>query len=107
MALPPLEIPSITFTSSPTNPTPYFHVHELSRQSLPTQRNPELRTTRFVCISDTHNLSPFTGQFRVPEGDVLLVAGDLTNAGTVGELRKAVRWIEKMEFEVKVVIGGE
>ncbi|KIO29423.1 hypothetical protein M407DRAFT_227934 [Tulasnella calospora MUT 4182] len=38
--------------------------------------------TRFICISDTHG-----GRFRVPEGDVLLHAGDLTRRGKLSELR--------------------
>lgn len=32
---------------------------------------------RFVCISDTHTRD----QFNVPDGDVLLHAGDFTNVG--------------------------
>ena len=38
------------------------------------------RRTRFVCISDTHNQT-----LRLPKGDVLIHAGDLTNQGSFSE----------------------
>ena len=59
------------------------------------------RKTRFVCVSDTHNQTP-----KLPPGDVLVHAGDLTNQGTLGELRRAVAWLESADFEVKIVIAG-
>ena len=69
--------------------------------------SPTYRKTRFVCISDTHNASPDTGAFKVPRGDVLIHAGDLTKQGTYAELRQTLDWIEKADFEVKIVIAGE
>ena len=65
------------------------------------------RRTRIVCISDTHNGSPNDGQFKLPKGDVLIHAGDLTNQGTFAELQKTVDWIEKADFDVKIVIAGK
>ena len=65
-----------------------------------------LRRTRIVCVSDTHNASPETGAFRLPKGDVLIHAGDLTKQGTLKELQKAVAWIEKADFEAKIVVAG-
>ncbi|KAI9679871.1 MAG: hypothetical protein M1817_004885 [Caeruleum heppii] len=67
---------------------------------------PELRKTRFVCVSDTHNASPSDGAFVLPAGDVLVHAGDLTNQGTFGELSRAIKWIEESNFEAKIVIAG-
>jgi predicted phosphodiesterase len=61
----------------------------------------ELRKTRIVCISDTHNQVP-----SLPKGDVLIHAGDLTNQGSLSELRKTIAWIEKADFEAKIVIAG-
>jgi predicted phosphodiesterase len=67
---------------------------------------PHLRKTRFVCVSDTHNANPANGAFKLPKGDVLIHAGDLTNQGSLSELCKTLDWIEKAEFEVKIVIAG-
>ena len=66
----------------------------------------QYRKTRFVCVSDTHNTSPETGAFKLPEGDVLIHAGDLTKQGSQTELRKALDWIEGANFEEKIVIAG-
>ncbi|KAJ4359203.1 hypothetical protein N0V95_002369 [Ascochyta clinopodiicola] len=59
------------------------------------------RKTRIVCISDTHNNTP-----KLPAGDVLIHAGDLTNQGSFDELERAVAWLEKTDFEVKIVVAG-
>ncbi|KAK4240160.1 hypothetical protein C8A03DRAFT_13499 [Achaetomium macrosporum] len=59
------------------------------------------RRTRIVCISDTHNST-----VRLPKGDVLIHAGDLTNQGSYSELSRAVQWLEKADFEAKIVIAG-
>jgi predicted phosphodiesterase len=67
---------------------------------------PIRRKTRFVCLSDTHNASPVHGSFKLPKGDVLIHAGDLTNQGSISELRKTVDWLEKADFEAKIVIAG-
>jgi Icc-related predicted phosphoesterase len=63
--------------------------------------NSRLRRTRFVCISDTHNNFP-----KLPAGDVLVHAGDLTNQGSFSELQKTVAWLEKAPFECKLVVAG-
>ncbi|KAK3308271.1 Metallo-dependent phosphatase-like protein [Chaetomium strumarium] len=59
------------------------------------------RRTRIVCISDTHNST-----IKLPKGDVLIHAGDLTNQGSYSEVRRAVQWLEKADFEAKIVIAG-
>lgn len=64
------------------------------------------KKVRIVCVSDTHNSSPLNGQFKVPPGDVLIHAGDMTNQGSRSELQKAVEWIGGCEHEVKIVIAG-
>jgi len=66
---------------------------------------PVTRKTRFVCISDTHN-GTSNGSFKLPKGDVLIHAGDLTNQGSYSELKKTVKWIEEADFEAKIVIAG-
>ncbi|KAK1998323.1 calcineurin-like phosphoesterase [Colletotrichum falcatum] len=65
------------------------------------RRQPVLRRTRFVCVSDTHNTP-----VKLPKGDVLIHAGDLTNQGSYSELSRAVQWLEKADFETKIVIAG-
>ena len=64
------------------------------------------RKTRIVCISDTHNSSPKDGGWKLPKGDVLIHAGDLTNQGTISELQKTIGWIENADFEAKIIIAG-
>lgn len=59
------------------------------------------RKIRIVCISDTHNQTP-----KLPAGDILIHAGDLTNQGSYAELNKTVSWLEKSEFKHKVVVAG-
>ncbi|UPX12880.1 uncharacterized protein EKO05_0003415 [Ascochyta rabiei] len=61
----------------------------------------KMRKTRIVCISDTHNNTP-----KLPAGDVLIHAGDLTNQGSFDELERAVAWLEKTDFEAKIVVAG-
>jgi len=43
---------------------------------------PTTRRIRIVCISDTHNST-----VKLPKGDVLIHAGDLTNQGSYSEVR--------------------
>lgn len=54
-----------------------------------------------VCISDTHNKTPV-----VPDGDILLHAGDLTRMGTFEELQDQLHWIGKLPHQHKIVIAG-
>jgi len=37
---------------------------------------------------------------------VLIHAGDLTNQGGFSELRKTVNWLEKTDFQAKIVVAG-
>lgn len=60
---------------------------------------------RFVAISDTHLAKP-----SLPEGDVLLNAGDLALEGTLPELSGAAAWLEEQKrakgYEHVIVIAG-
>lgn len=64
------------------------------------------RKTRFVCVSDTHGNTPSAAGFKLPPGDVLIHAGDLTNKGGLTELRRTMDWIAEADFEVKIVVAG-
>nr|POE56048.1 putative rhamnogalacturonate lyase c [Quercus suber] len=57
---------------------------------------------RIVCISDTHCLIPTD----VPDGDLLIHAGDLTNAGTPTELQAQIDWLDSLPHEHKIAIAG-
>lgn len=56
---------------------------------------------RIVCISDTHCLNP-----QVPDGDLLLHTGDMTNNGTFDELQALLDWLKSLPHRHKVVIAG-
>ncbi|RJE26430.1 hypothetical protein PHISCL_01231 [Aspergillus sclerotialis] len=62
--------------------------------------------TRFVCISDTHGYTPSEAGFKLPAGDVLIHAGDLTNQGSKIEIEKTINWISKTEYQVKIIVAG-
>lgn len=59
--------------------------------------------TRIVCISDTHNQQ---GRFKVPGGDILIHAGDLTGRGTLPEVAAANEWLGRLPHKDKIVIAG-
>lgn len=58
---------------------------------------------RVVCLSDTHLVRPLGG---VPDGDVLLHAGDLTMGGDEPETEAALEWLDGLPHENKIVIAG-
>lgn len=58
---------------------------------------------RLVCLSDTHGR---TAGLAVPEGDVLLHAGDLTERGRPQEVEAAARWLAGLPHRWKVVVAG-
>lgn len=63
----------------------------------------QTKRVRIVCISDTHNQTPA----RLPPGDVLIHAGDLTNSGTYKELSRAAEWLRNLKgYEYKIVLPG-
>ena len=68
----------------------------------PPQRPPRLR--KIVMLSDIHDQYHHLGE---PEqGDILLLAGDLTNRGKESELIHCNNWLAKQDFTHKVVIPG-
>ncbi|KAH6676980.1 Metallo-dependent phosphatase-like protein [Plectosphaerella plurivora] len=101
---PYLEAPSLSFLIA-RHPlkgllhTAYNLVNGLRTEPRP---RPDRRPVRIVCISDTHTLIPGT----VPDGDVLIHAGDLTNDGTVADLQKKIDWIDSLPHTYKIAIAG-
>lgn len=62
-----------------------------------------MASQRFVCLSDTHN---HHRALEVPDGDVLLHAGDFTMNGTEAETRDFAEWFEALPHRRKVLIAG-
>ncbi|WPG98458.1 Hypothetical protein R9X50_00124900 [Acrodontium crateriforme] len=72
---------------------------------VPTTITNSRRKVRFVLCADTHNAKPGEG-FSLPQGDILIHAGDLTNQGTYAELQKALDCIVKADFKTKIIVAG-
>lgn len=68
-------------------------------RSQPQPGNPSIKV---VCISDTHCLKAS----RIPDGDLLIHAGDLTNAGTPAEIQDQIDWLNSLPHAHKVAIAG-
>lgn len=58
---------------------------------------------RLVCLADTHNRH---AALEVPEGDVLLHAGDATGRGTPEEIEAFNAWLGTLPHREKIVIAG-
>lgn len=57
---------------------------------------------RLVCVSDIH----FYPMKKLPDGDVLIVAGDLTSIGTMLQLERCGQWLSEQPHQHKIVIAG-
>jgi hypothetical protein len=90
------------FLSSPLTYLSFLFYHIVlllrGRPFLPPRDKPAIRV---VCISDTHDL-----KVDIPDGDILIHAGDLTNAGTVADIQKQLDWLREQPHAVKVVVAG-
>lgn len=62
-----------------------------------------MSAVRVVCVSDLHCRF---GGLRVPDGDLLVVAGDMTRRGTPAELRAFDAWLGEQPCTHRVVIAG-
>lgn len=58
---------------------------------------------RLICVSDTHT---YGKRVLVPDGDVLLHAGDHTFKGTETEVYTALAWLESLPHKHKLFIAG-
>jgi len=59
-----------------------------------------LTTVTVACISDTHNQFP-----AIPDGDLLLHAGDPSQGGTLQEIQRTLDWLHNLPHQYKVVIA--
>ncbi|KAB5536034.1 calcineurin-like phosphoesterase [Coniochaeta sp. 2T2.1] len=60
------------------------------------------RPIRVVCLSDTHDRVVSD----VPDGDLLIHAGDLTTEGTAADVQKQIDWLASLPHRHKVVVAG-
>jgi len=58
---------------------------------------------RIVMLSDTHGLHD---SIRIPEGDILIHAGDLSSSGKSNEVADAAKWLGSLPYEYKIAIAG-
>lgn len=58
---------------------------------------------KIVCLSDTHGLHR---QVEVPEGDILLHAGDVSKRGKEHEIIEFNEWLGELPHPHKIVIAG-
>lgn len=58
---------------------------------------------RIVCLSDTHGHQQ---SLRIPEGDLLIHAGDFCNTGIERDVHKFAKWIDHLPHRRKIVVAG-
>lgn len=58
---------------------------------------------RIICLSDTHNRHE---QINVPDGDILIHAGDATNRGTIDEIVLFDEWFSNLPHPHKIFVAG-
>lgn len=78
-----------------------YHAYYIltSLRSAPTTSKPAIR---IVCISDTHSHTVD----EVPDGDILIHAGDMTAEGSIAQIQKQVDWLASLPHKEIVVISG-
>lgn len=81
--------------------TPIYHLLILLR-GAPFHPPPGRLPIRVVCLSDTHDLT----NVDIPDGDLLIHAGDLSSVGDLESIQKQVDWLAKCSHREKVVVGG-
>jgi Icc-related predicted phosphoesterase len=58
---------------------------------------------KIVCISDTHNCN---AEIQVPDGDLLIHAGDATIRGTQPEVEDFMAWFAGLPHRYKIFVAG-
>jgi Icc-related predicted phosphoesterase len=58
---------------------------------------------KIVALADTHGMHK---RIRVPDGDILVCAGDITGVGEIWQLREFNKWLGRLPHRRKVVIAG-
>ena len=63
-------------------------------------------TVKVVCISDTHGRTDAEKFPQIPDGDILIHAGDISERGNVDHITKFNDWLGTLPHQYKIVIGG-
>ena len=58
---------------------------------------------RIVFVSDTHSMIPTND---IPDGDVIVCSGDISNRGSEYDVKAFSRWYESLPHAHKIVIAG-
>ncbi|MCM4155356.1 metallophosphatase domain-containing protein [Gramella sp. AN32] len=58
---------------------------------------------RLVCLADTHNKHH---DMVIPDGDILIHAGDCTDGGSKHETEDFLKWMESQMHPVKILVPG-
>lgn len=58
---------------------------------------------KIICISDTHNQH---SRIDIPEGDIIIHAGDFTEAGTRAETFNFLNWFSSLPHPYKILVSG-
>lgn len=58
---------------------------------------------KIICIADTHNQHKIID---IPKGDMIIHAGDFTEAGTKAETEDFLRWFSHLPHQHKILIAG-
>ena len=58
---------------------------------------------KIVCLSDTHNCNE---EIIVPDGDILIHAGDATIQGSVPEIEAFSKWFANQPHRIKIFVAG-
>lgn len=64
-------------------------------------REPSPHPIRVVCMADTHGKRP-----AVPDGDMLIHAGDLTENGSFTEMQAKLGWLSSLPHKYKILVAG-
>lgn len=94
--------PSLLYTILTQPVKTLIRLLDLTFNLLRPRPKPGQPSVRIVCISDTHCLKAS----HVPDGDLLIHAGDLANLGNVQEIQAQIDWLNSLPHQYKVVIAG-
>ncbi|KAM7216040.1 calcineurin-like phosphoesterase [Rhypophila decipiens] len=85
----------------PFHPPPRPPSSSSSVSGAGVEQQQEKGPIRVVCLSDTHDQT-----LPVPDGDLLVHAGDLTQDGSRESIQKQIDWLDGLPHRHKVFVGG-